>query len=246
MEQQIALLAKQRVTKLARLAMLMARPLDHIHDDHVRLTGLDVSTVRRLCRYPRFRGPLNRAVAQDLGIADMSVSEGLGERSDRQEDLRVLLALLQCPLSNLLEIAKHCSAIQYSPLIRSCVAKSQRKPLEAIFGKGACLAALREASTYYPSLASRSCTRSDDYSSGLQAQRDPGDLGGGAGSVHPYIRRGIATILVFAMQTDSNCGRLLAVRLPRSTDEEDLDAMPVTEGQAAELRVLFGRGGLVW
>ncbi|MEI2384486.1 hypothetical protein [Breoghania sp. JC706] len=226
---------------LALLAAHIARPLSHLHADHLVLPPLNAGDLRKIAALPPFRKPLNLALSRHLGLTDLAIEPRLAEALAGNADAKLAVAFLKLAPDRLLEISRYCAAAQLYPQIRACVLKSTRQKAQAILGAEAFVVALREVPVFFPNLPVRSAhVRLEAELDREQVDREPADEAG----PHVLVLEGLKTLMAFARATHRTAATLLAFRFPNALRRHLHTGDTISEIQILELKTLLARRGI--
>ncbi|MEL6681607.1 MAG: hypothetical protein AAFQ09_03065 [Pseudomonadota bacterium] len=184
--------ATQRLTRLAKLAAIIADPINHFHPDHVTAFGLDQDHLTALAKANPIAKRLNAALARKIGVDRLDLGQ-CATGSDNMFDL-VIAPPMQFR-SFLLEV----TAVRLQKAIRNCVLKADREKVRHLLGDTAYETALREAPFFYTDLAAAIDTYSFDVSADSL-------MGEGAALTHSYMSSvdpGLAQIFAWRLPADN-------------------------------------------
>ncbi len=144
-----------------RLARFMTSPVDFISEDYCQLAPLDAEKLRRLAAHEAFRKPLNRALALQLDITGLTISEETISRLARSPELRLATLILASPLNDIRNVALMMTAAVLSSRVRNLILKRDRSAAQEALGLIGFDIAIHEAPLLYPLLAALDRTPAD-------------------------------------------------------------------------------------
>lgn len=238
---------RHMVGQLAQLAEFVSKPLAFVHDDHIQLPR---HVVRSLSGPLCFQGPINRAISRTLALSQLPFSQELRGKLETNEEMKTVVFLLNSDLALIMDLARHCAAVQLFPQLRSCVVRQQREIIEAMLGPGVFMFSMREALAFYPSLPERSqaLRLADLEMTGENAPEisDQPASRQSTGPISHLVWEGLATLIAFTRLIDPACAKLLSLRFPKAPDTCESAKLEVTEKQAKEIKALIKRRKLRW
>ncbi len=235
------------VGQLAQLAEFVSKPLAFVHEDHLQLPQHIVSSFSESLF---FQAPINRAISRTLALSKLPFSKELRGNLEANEEMKTVVFLLNSDLAVIMDLARHCAAVQLFPQLRSCVARPQRESIAATLGSDVFLFSMREAVAFYPSLAERSGAfrLADLEQVGEEASEisDQSTSAQSSGPISQLVWEGLATLIAFTRRIDPACAKLLGLRFPEAPETCESAKLEVTEKQAKEIKALINRRELRW
>lgn len=204
-------------TRLAyRLAAVVARPLDAIDPERGALEPLSAATTRALAANPHFRGPVNRAVAAQLGLFDIALDADDLRALAAAERAKMAAAFATDDLARVRDAARELGAAIVHKRALAFTLKSERDRVKAAFGEEPYRIATREAPMLYTSLA----------------DLDPGDVdvtavARGAEEAELFARRlsglGFQALSAFVQKSAPALSSLFGLRCPAQPEAQGGD-----------------------
>lgn len=201
-----------------RLAAVVARPLETIDPERGALEPLSAAATRTLAANPHFRGPINRAVARQLGLFDIALDDGDLRELAAAERTRMAAALVADNLAAVREAAQELGAAIVYKRALAFMLKAERERVRIAFGEEPYRIATREAPMLYASLA----------------DLDPADLNvklvaDGAEDAQPFGKRlaslGFEALSAFVQKTAPALSPLFELRCPEGSDAARRDRL---------------------
>lgn len=194
----------------AALAGALARPVDTFDPGHLQLGPLGGAALVRAAAAPHFTAPLNRAVARELGFADLPLDDGFLGRLGSRPRTRLAALLVTEPLPAVAGAALLiASAVLHRPIV-AVVMGAQRALLRAALGEVPFEVATREALLLHAPLVAPA------------GEETLGDLSDETALREGLLRRGARFLREAADHAEPALAGLFARRFPPGT----LDAAP--------------------
>jgi hypothetical protein len=153
-----------RVELAARIAALLSRPIDYIDDAYCQIAPLQPAQVRAMAKHPSFRRPINRAVADSIGLAKFDVGKELMARLVSSPSSRLAAMICTSPMQEVQQIAFVMVAVVVSKRIRALVLKSEREIVREAIGNEGFTIGIHEAPVLYPALCELDGTPAEECS----------------------------------------------------------------------------------
>jgi hypothetical protein len=144
---------RQQFELAVRIAALLSRPIDYVDDAHCRIESLQPAHIRAMAEYPTFRGPINRAVANYLGLTAFKVDKEVMARLLSRPSSRLAVVITTAPITEVRRVAWTLAAVVLSKRIRALVLKTDRERAREAFGIEGFDIATHEAPILYPALS---------------------------------------------------------------------------------------------
>ncbi len=137
----------------ARLAAVIARPIDHALALDYPGSPLSAAPLAALARHPAFHGPLNRALSRHLRLGGTEVTPEVLARIASSRDTRLCVLLASQPMALVREAAAALgAAILHREVVR-VVMKADRDRVRAVLGEAGFQVATQEAALLHAPLA---------------------------------------------------------------------------------------------
>lgn len=138
----------------ARLASVLARPLDHgIAPAAAEAAALDAAAWSGLVRHPAFNGPLNRAVARRLDLHAFDLPSDIAARWSGSARSRLCLLLVTEPVAAVRDAARWVAAAALHKAAVRIVLKADRERLRDVLGPDGFAVATQESLLLHAPLA---------------------------------------------------------------------------------------------
>jgi hypothetical protein len=216
--------ADGRQLRLAvRIAMLLKRPIGFVDDAHCRIAALEPAQIRAIAAHPAFHAPINRAVADHIGVAAAEIDSELPSRLAALPRSRLAVVMLTAPMEEVRQVAWMLAAAVLSRPIRGLVLKTDRELAREILGAEGFDVATHEAPVLHPALCEL------DARSGkavlFAADGDP------AGTRERIMGFGLQIAGRFLDASEPALANVFALRLPPSANysERDRSVKPFNE-----------------
>jgi hypothetical protein len=135
-----------------RIAMLLKRPIGFIDDAHCRIAALEPAQIRAIATHPAFRAPINRTVADHIGVATADIDAGMLSRLGSSPRSRLAVVIVTAPIEEVRQVAWMLAAAVLSRPIRGLVLKTDRELAREILGAEGFDVATHEAPVLHPAL----------------------------------------------------------------------------------------------
>lgn len=218
----------------AALAQVLARPLAAFDPGHFQLGPLPGSALARAAAAPHFAAPLNRAVARELGVAELPLGADFLDRLAARPRARLAVLLVTEPFAVVASAALHVTAAVLHRPVVAVVLGTQRAKLRSAFGDGPFEVATREALLLHAPLVSAAGTES------LGALDDEGALR------DALLRRGTRALRETADFAEPALGRLFALRFPPGWFDAGDASPPLTDERSDHVVKLLRRRMPAW
>jgi hypothetical protein len=224
---------------VARLSVLVLRPLDHLDDTHCNIPPLDCPSVRAMARHDAFRAPLNGAVAEATGLAALKFDDGIVPRLLSSSQSRLAALITTAPMQEVQLLANVVAASALWRRLSQFILKADREHAREILGAEGFRIATREAPMLNPTLgelgtsaASASIFRRDaDSASCRQA----------------LAAFGIDIVRRFLEAVEPLFSDMFTLRLPADAGSGESKPMaPLNDGYCAQVVRLVRRRNTAW
>lgn len=135
-----------------RIAGVVLRPLDYIDDEHCRLDRLDAASARAMAQHGAFRGPVNRAVADNIGLSIVTFDDGILSRLRSSSSSRLAILIATAGMDEVGSIAMAFAASALSKRVSRLILKVDRDRARGVLGPEGFQIATQEAPILHPAL----------------------------------------------------------------------------------------------
>ncbi|CAN0595753.1 unnamed protein product, partial [Laminaria digitata] len=165
------------------------------------------ATIEVLVTAPAFQRPVIQAMKGSLGINEIRFSGDFVKKLYNDEETRMAATLVTVSTDELLRLSGHVAAARLHPQILRCVLKAEKQRIRRVLGEAAFNTAIREASSFYQSLAelSRGTT--------LRTLLDEVEISSENPAEEINIL-GLQTLLMFVEMIEPQLAHLLRIRIP--------------------------------
>jgi hypothetical protein len=208
-----------------RLAAVVARPLDVVDPDVGGLDPLSAATTRAIAANPHFRRPINRAVAQSLGLFDLAIDGEQIAAIAASERSRMAAALVADDLARVYEAALELAAVIVHKRALAFTLKADRERVRTAFGDEPYRIATREAPMLYASLTELDLGKADVEAVASGAEGAPT-------FAKQLASRGLEALSAFVRREAPVLSPLFALRCPAQVDTVNRDRLAQLLGDA--------------
>ncbi|SDR14762.1 hypothetical protein [Pseudovibrio sp. Tun.PSC04-5.I4] len=216
----------------ARLAHCLVNPLGFTHDDHLGDMGIPLDVVRRFSAHEDFSGPLNKHVARELGLLDLTPKcSSLAMMSD-QSKARLASTLVSQSAADFGVLLRITAIARLHKSISGLMLKSHCQRIEALFGEDAFDIAIREVAFFHACL-------------GYESDEDQVFLcicnGEEAEALQAVTLAGAEGLLAFVCAVDPGLEPLIRLRVSKDLNESLSTRLRVMNGEQQDHYVQYLR-----
>jgi hypothetical protein len=216
----------------ARLAASLLNPLSFAHDDHLAVTGLELSVLRGLAGQEDFQRPLNTHVSQKLGLTALAVDVAVTKTLAVSEQARLALMLCSLGAEDFGGVMRIIAIARLHEMIGRLVLKNDCQRMEALFGEEVFDIAIRDVAFFFSSL-------------GYQSENDGAFQQLCAGSDEEALQAltlvGAEGILAFVSAVDAKLEPLVRLRFSNELNEKLSARLQVMQTEQQEHFVQYLR-----